>query len=168
MLTIFSILRFLHIVAGICWAGGAFLMNLIVGPAIGSTGDAGKQFGAYLATKTFFPKFMILSAVTTVLAGSVLYGIDSNWFSSGWMATPTGIGFGIGAAAGVAALVFGFMISKTNSEIVVFGSQIQGKSTDAQLAQIAVLRKRQVFVTNMNTIFMTIAVSLMASARLFG
>ena len=168
MTIVFSILRFLHIIAGITWAGSALLMNLIIGPAIGATGDAGRQFAGHLATKTFFPKFMMISAFTTVLAGSALYGINSSWFSSGWMMTGPGIGFGIGAIAGIGALIFGFMITKANGALAALGAQIQGKPTDSQMAQMGELRKRQEFVVKANTICMVISITMMASARFFG
>ncbi|HNO93255.1 MAG TPA: hypothetical protein PKJ84_03740 [Anaerolineales bacterium] len=168
MLILFSVLRFVHIIAGIFWAGGAILMNLIIGPAIGATGDAGKQFVGHLMGKTIFSKFMLTSGAITVLAGSILYGIDSNWFSSGWMMSPTGTGFGIGAISGIIALVFGFLIGSTNGKLALLGMQIQGKPTNEQLAALGALRKRQVIVTNGNTIFILISIALMASARLFG
>lgn len=168
MLILFSVLRFVHIIAGIFWAGGAVLMNLIIGPAIGATGDAGKQFVGHLMGKTIFSKFMLASGAITVLAGSILYGIDSNWFSSGWMMSPTGTGFGIGAISGIIALVFGFLIGSTNGKLALLGMQIQGKPTNEQLAALGALRKRQVIVTNGNTIFILISIALMASARLFG
>jgi len=163
-----AVLRFLHIIAGIIWAGGGLLMNLVIGPAIGATGDAGRQFAGHLMSKTPFTKVMMVSAVLTVLAGGALYGVDSNWFSSGWMMTGTGIGFGIGAFAGIVALVFGFMVGNTNGALAALGSQIQGKPTDAQMTLMAALRKKQVFVTAANTIFIIIAITLMASARFFG
>ena len=167
MLVLFSVLRFLHIIAGIFWAGGAILMNLIIGPAIGATGDAGKQFAGHLMGKTAFSKFMLTSGVITVAAGTILYGLDSNWFSSGWMMSSTGVGFGIGAVAGIIALVFGFLIGNTNGKLALLGMQIQGKPTNEQLATLGALRKRQVLVTNGNTIFILISIALMASARLF-
>lgn len=168
MVILFSVLRLLHIISGIFWAGGAILMNLIIGPAVGATGDAGKQFIGHLVGKTAFSKYMLISGVTTVAAGTILYGINSNWFSSGWMMSPTGIGFGIGATAGILALVFGFMIANTNGRLAALGAQIQGKPTNEQAATLGTLRKRQVFVTNGNTIFILISIILMASARLFG
>ncbi|GAB4496298.1 MAG: hypothetical protein OHK003_00900 [Anaerolineales bacterium] len=79
-----------------------------------------------------------------------------------------GTGFGVGAAAGIIALVFGFMIGNTNSRLAALGAQIQGKPTDEQVAQMGALRKRQVVVTNGNTIFILISIMLMASARFFG
>jgi len=168
MLVVFSILRFLHIIAGIFWAGGAILMNLMIGPAIGATGDAGRQFAAHLMGKTAFSKYMLGSGVVTVVAGTVLYGVNSNWFSSGWMMSGQGIGFGIGAVAGIAALVFGFMIGNTNGRLAALGAQIQGKPTDEQAALMGMLRQRQGFVTKANTIFILISIIMMATARLFG
>ncbi|MBK6794958.1 MAG: hypothetical protein IPG80_20965 [Anaerolineales bacterium] len=112
MLILFSVLRFLHIVAGILWAGGAIALSLFIAPTMGAIGDAGKQFAGHLMGKTKFTMYMTVTAATTVLAGSILYGIDSNWFQSNWMMTPTGIGFGIGSTAGLVAFVFGFMLGK--------------------------------------------------------
>ncbi len=144
------------------------MMNLVIGPAIGATGDAGRQFAGYLVNKTAFSKIMIISGVLTVLAGGTLYGVDSNWFRSGWMMTGTRIGFGIGAVAGITALVFGFMVGNTNGALAALGAQIQGKPTNEQLTLMAALRKRQVFVTTANTVCMIISIALMASARFFG
>lgn len=168
MFSLFSILRFAHIVAGIFWAGGAVLMNFFIVPAIGATGDAGKQFVGHLMGKTSFSRFMMLSGVTTVLAGTYLYGVNSNWFSSGWMMSGQGIGFGIGAVAGIIALAFGSMIGSTNGKLAALGAQIQGKPTAEQMSALGALRKQQTFITIGNATCILISVVLMASARLFG
>src|SRR5689334_24270806 len=98
---LFVILRFVHIIAGIIWAGGSIMMNLIIGPTIAATGESGKQFAHHLVSKTGFTRLMMASAGITVLAGIILYGLDSNWFQSGWMFSNQGIIFGIGAVAGM-------------------------------------------------------------------
>ncbi len=165
---VFAVVRFLHIIAGIVWAGGAILTNLVISPAIGATGDAGRQFAGHLMGKTAFPKIMLGAGLLTVLAGTYLYGVNSNWFISGWMMTGTGIGFGIGAVTGIAALVFGFMVGNTNRAMAALGAQIQGKPTDGQMAEMGMLRKRQVFVTAGNTICIIISIAMMASARFLG
>lgn len=163
-----AVIRFLHIIAGITWGGGAIMMNFVIGPAIGATGDVGRQFAGHLMSKTPFTKLMMASGFLTVLAGGTLYGLDSNWFRSGWMMTGTGIGFGIGAVAGIIALVFGAMIGSTNGALAALGAQIQGKPTDEQMAAMAALRKRQSFVTIGNTICILISIAFMASARFLG
>ena len=165
---VFAVVRFLHIIAGIVWAGGAILTNLVISPAIGATGDAGRQFAGHLMGKTAFPKIMLGAGLLTVLAGAYLYGVNSNWFISGWMMTGTGIGFGIGAVTGIAALVFGFMVGNTNRAMAALGAQIQGRPTDGQMAEMGMLRKRQVFVTAGNTICIIISIAMMASARFLG
>ena len=161
-------LRLIHIIGGIIWVGGALLMNFFVAPTLRATGDAGRQFAGHLMGKTAFPKIMLGAGLLTVLAGAYLYGVYSNWFISGWMMTGTGIGFGIGAVTGIAALVFGFMVGNTNRAMAALGAQIQGKPTDGQMAEMGMLRKRQVFVTAGNTICIIISIAMMASARFLG
>ncbi len=168
MLILFSVLRFLHIIAGILWAGGALTMSFFVAPTMGATGDAGKQFAGYLMAKTRFSTFMMVNALITVLAGSILYGIDSNWFQSAWMHSPTGIGFGVGAVTGIVAFVFGGMLGNINKALGMLGAQIQGKLTANQLNALQALMSRQANASKWNTVFMLITIVLMASARLFG
>jgi len=168
MILTVSILRILHIISGIIWAGGGIMMNLVIGPAIAATGDAGKQFAGYLMGKTAFTKIMMSAAIITVLAGTILYGIDSNWFRSGWMMSGPGIGFGIGAVAGILAMVFGAQIGQVNGALAALGAQIQGKPTAEQMSTMEALRKRQAFIVPANTISIFIAIVFMASARLMG
>lgn len=168
MTLIFSILRVAHIVSGILWAGGALALTLFVAPTMSATGDAGKQFAGHLITKTRFSLYMMVTGLITVLAGLVLYGIDSNWFQSAWMKTGTGIGFGVGSAAGIAAFIFGVMLGNANKALAALGAQIQGKPTAEQMTAMQGLLKQQAMVTRLNMIFMFISIFMMASARLLG
>ena len=167
MTLLFSILRFVHIIAAILWAGGALTMSFFIAPTIGAIGDAGKQFAGYLMGKTRFTAYLTIAGVTAVLAGSLLYGIDSNWFQSGWMRTPTGIVFGIGATSGILAFIFGAMLGNANMALAALGAQIQGKPTAEQMAAIQALQKRQSMTAKWNMIFILIAMAMMESARLF-
>jgi len=168
MTLLFSILRVLHIVAGVFWAGGALVLFFFVAPTIGATGDSGKQFVGHLMGKTRFTAAMTVAGLTTVLAGVVLYGIDSSWFQSSWMKTPTGIGFGVGATAGILAFIFGAMLGNANTALAMLGAQIQGKPTPEQVSALQALVKRQALVGKGNAICIMIAILFMASARLFG
>lgn len=168
MTLLFSILRVLHIISGILWAGGAIAMYFFIVPTIGATGDSGKQFAGHLMGRTSFTPFMMIVGLTTVLAGSVLYGIDSSWFQSAWMRTPTGIGFGTGATAGILAFIFGVMVGNTNKALAALGAQIQGKPTPEQMSALQALQKRQALVGRLNAYFIMISIFFMASARLFG
>lgn len=168
MSLLFAILRVLHIVSGVLWAGGALVLYFFIAPTIGATGDSGKQFAAHLMGKTRFSAFMMSVGGTTVLAGTILYGIDSDWFQSAWMKTATGAGFGIGAAFGILAFIFGAMLGNTNKALAALGAQIQGKPTAEQMSAMQALLKRQVTTGRWNAVCIIIATFFMASARLFG
>lgn len=167
-MTLFAIARVLHIISGIIWAGTAIMFNLTILPALNSTGDAGKQVVGYLMTKTKFRMIMTVAGFITVLAGIYLYGVDSSWFQSAWMRTNTGMGFGLGAFAGILGFVFGAMSGSINQAMANLGGQMQGQPTAEQMKAMQALNKRAVFVSNATTIFVLIAIVMMASARLMG
>ncbi|MCC6260170.1 MAG: hypothetical protein IT311_04840 [Anaerolineales bacterium] len=167
MTIIVFVARVLHIVAGIVWAGGSLMAGLVLEPSIAATGEAGKQFAGYLFKKSSFSKLMAASGLSTVLAGALLYGVNSNWFRSGWMMSGQGIGFGIGAGAGILAMIFGIRVGKINEALANLGMQIQGKPSEAQAADLQVLQKQQVAITRADVICMLISIFFMASARFF-
>jgi uncharacterized membrane protein len=168
MTLLFSILRVAHIVAGILWAGGALALTLFVAPTMSATGDAGKQFAGHLIGKTRFSMYMSVTGLTTVVAGSFLYGVDSNWFQSAWMMSATGTVFGVGAFFGIAAFVFGLMLGNANMGLAALGAQIQGKPSAEQATALQALLKRQKMSSQGNMICMLISILCMASARLVG
>lgn len=168
MTLLYSIARILHIISGVLWAGGALVLYFFIVPTIGATGDSGKQFIGHLVTKTRFTAFMMTAATTTALAGGTMYIIDSNWLRSGWVKTGTGIGFTIGAAAGILAYIFGLISGDTNNKLAALGAQIQGKPTPEQMFAMQALLKRQAMAGRWNAVCMIIAVLFMASARVLG
>ena len=84
------------------------------------------------------------------------------------MMTGTGIGFGIGATAGILAFIFGIMLGNANGGLAKLGAEIQGKPTPEQASTLQALLKRQKMAERGNMIFMLIAIAFMALARLFG
>ena len=161
------ILRFVHIFAAIIWGGGALIMEFFIGRTITATGETGQKFAQHLMNTLRMHKFMTVMALSTVLAGFVLYWRDSNGFSSAWMTSSTGIGFGIGAGFGLIAFVFGAIFGSSNAKLGQVGAQIQGKPTDEQLAQIQALQKRIKTVSPIHVYSMILAMIFMATARYF-
>jgi len=159
------VLRLLHILGGVIWVGGALAVNFFIGPALGATGEAGKQFAGHLMGKTRFTAVMTGAALTSVTAGFILYGIDSNWFTSAWQSSGTGIGFGIGAFFALIGLVTGIMNGNNNRAMGRLGAQIQGKPTSEQAAQLGAIRKQQAWVIPVNTYSLLLTVLFMATAR---
>lgn len=161
------ILRLVHIFAGIFWGGGALLMEFFIGRTILATGETGQRFAQHLMNKVRLHKYMTVAALFTVLAGAILYWIDSDGFSSAWVRSGAGLGFGIGAGFGLIAFVFGAIFGKSNAELAQIGGQIQGKPTDAQLSQIQALQKRIRTASPIHVFSMILAMIFMATARYF-
>jgi uncharacterized membrane protein len=159
------VLRLLHILSGVFWVGAGLAMFFFIGPTLGATAEAGQKFSQHLMTYTRFTAIMTASAVLTVLAGFILYWIDSGGFTSAWMHSGAGLGFGIGAFFGLIGLVFGIMVGNTNGALAKLGAQIQGKPTPEQMAQIGLLRKRQSIVSPINAYALILATLFMAIAR---
>jgi uncharacterized membrane protein len=165
MPTLVIVLRVFHIMGGMLWVGGALAVNFFVGPSIGATGDSGKQFAGYLMGKTRFTAVMTAGALVTVIAGFLLYGIDSAWFTSAWQSSGPGIGFSIGALFALVGLVTGIMNGNNNRALGRIGAQIQGKPTGEQAAQLEKVRKQQAWVVPVNSYSLLLAVFFMAIAR---
>ena len=159
------VLRLVHIIGGIIWVGGALLMNFFVAPSLRATGDAGKQFAGHLMTKTQFSAIMTICAYATVIAGFLLYGIDSQWFTSAWQSSGAGVGFGVGALFALAGMVTGIMNGNNNRKMAQLGAQIQGKPTAEQAAALGAVQNQQGWVVPVNTYSLILAVFFMAIAR---
>ena len=159
------ILRLLHIIGGVFWVGGAVAMNFFVAPTMRATGDAGKQFAGHLISRTPFSPFMMYSGIASIVAGFILYGIDSNWFTSAWQSSGPGIGFGLGALFALIGMVTGIMNGSNNRKMGALGAQIQGKPTPEQSARLGAIQKQQAWVVPVNTYSLLLALALMAVAR---
>ncbi len=161
------VLRLVHIVTAIIWGGGALIMEFFISRSIAGTGESGQKFAQHLMNTLRMHKFMTVMALSTVLAGIALYWHDSNGFTSAWMTSSTGIGFGIGAVFGIIAFVFGAVFGSSNAKLGAISAQIQGKPTAEQLAQIQALQKRVKTVSPIHTVSMILSMIFMATARYF-
>ena len=158
-------LRLVHVLGGIFWVGSALLMNFFIGPTLRATGDAGRQFAGHFLAQTRFTMAMNISVIATIAAGFWLYGIDSQWFTSSWMSSSVGTGFGIGAVFAVIGMTTGFMNGGNIRKLGRLSAQIQGKPTPEQAAQLAAIQKQQGWVVPVNTWSLLLAALFMATAR---
>jgi uncharacterized membrane protein len=159
------VLRFIHVVSAIFWSGSAFLMAFFVAPSVRATADAGQKFMAYLVTQARITNAITVAAILTVLAGIALYGLDSGGFSSAWVKSSAGIGFGIGGAAGILAFIFGAIFGKNIAALGALFSNIQGKPTPEQVGQLQGIQKQLAIIGPIHTVVQIIAITCMATAR---
>ena len=155
-------LRIIHIVAGITWVGGTLIMTFFIGPTIGATAEAGQKFIGHLMNNLKFSNRMSAAAGLTILAGFILYWIDSNGFTSAWMSSGAGRGFGIGAGFALIGFVFGLLIGRTTNAMAQLGAQFRGKPSTEQMSQMQSIRKQQATYSNISATALIVAVIFMA------
>jgi uncharacterized membrane protein len=158
-------LRLVHIFTGVFWVGAALAMNFFVNPAVRATAEAGQKFMGHLVTQSRFTASMIVAGLATVIAGTALYWINSDGFTSAWMMAGPGIGFGVGATFAVVGLIYGIMIPRTGAAMGRLAAQFKGPPTPEQQAQMAALSKRMATISMVNIVCLIVATLLMAMAR---
>jgi uncharacterized membrane protein len=159
------LLRIIHIVAGVFWVGGTLIMTFFIAPTIGATAEAGQRFVGHLMNELKFSNRMSIAAGSSVLAGFILYWIDSQGFTSAWMSSGAGRGFGIGAGFALIGFVFGVLIGRTTKAMAQVGAQIQGKPSPDQMHQLQTLRKKQATYSMIAASTLVLATIFMAIAR---
>jgi uncharacterized membrane protein len=159
------LLRIIHIVGGVVWVGGTLIMTFFIGPTIGATGEAGQKFVGHLMNNLKFSNRMSAAAGATILAGFILYWIDSQGFTSAWMSSGAGRGFGIGAAFGLIGFIFGMMIGRTTKAMARLGAQMQGNPSPGQRAEMQAIQKKQATYSMIATAAVVLATAFMAIAR---
>jgi len=89
------VLRFLHVVASVCWAGGGFATFLFVGPTAKDLEPAGTVFISHMAGKRHFNMFMVINSTLTVLSGALLLWASTGGDLISYVKTGPGLGFAV-------------------------------------------------------------------------
>jgi uncharacterized membrane protein len=159
------LLRILHIGGGVYWVGGVLIMAFYISPTVSATAESGQKFIDYLMNNKKFSAGMTRGGVLTILAGLLLYWHDSSGFTSAWMRSGAGIGFGIGAGFALIGFIFGILVGRKTKAMVHLGAQFQGKPTDEQMLQMQSLKKQQTTYLNLSAVTLVLALWAMAIAR---
>jgi uncharacterized membrane protein len=130
------ILRLIHILSGIFWAGTAFFFVLFLEPTLKAAGPAGGTVMGRL-TLTRFPLVMALSSILTVVIGFMMYLIDSGGFQINWIFTPSGVTMTIGSVAGILAFLEGLTVQNPASmRMAALQKEIQAAGGQPALSQM--------------------------------
>jgi uncharacterized membrane protein len=159
----------LHIVAGVAWVGGGFLMILIVTRTAKLSGATGDEFFGRLMTVGRGAQYFALAALVTVIAGALLYWRASGGFQMAWITSPTGLAFTIGSVAAVVSLVWGgTMVGPATQRLQAIGAEIAaagGDPTADQRSTVDSLKRRLDAFAKADLVLLGIAVVTMATAR---
>lgn len=163
------VLRFVHVIASVCWAGGAFVFFLFVEPTAKALAPTGIQFVQHMVVKRRYSIFMSVASTLTLLSGALLL-----WqFASGqwvdYMQTGPGLGFTIGSMVGAAVYLIGmFGIRPRADRMAKIGQEIQangGSPSPAQGAELQKLDKEMSTLGNVDFVLVAASLALMATAR---
>lgn len=163
------VLRSLHIVASVCWAGGGFIFYLFIEPTAKALAPSGMQFVQHMVTKRRFSIFMVISSTLTLLSGALLllYRASGQWLE--YMSTGPGLGFTLGSIAGVVVYMIGmFGVNPRAVRLGKLGQEIQaagGPPTPAQGAELHKLDKEMSVLSLADFLIVALSLALMASAR---
>jgi hypothetical protein len=159
------ILRLLHIVFGVFWAGSAIFFALILQPRLARLGPAiaGPVMAALVPVMS---RALIGSAVITIVAGITLalrlrWGHLDAFYNTGW-----GIAIMIGFVAAMGAISSGITLTVKAHRMIALGASIRDRPPTpeeaAQLQRLSVVLPRLGRSTAVMVIF---AIGAMASAR---
>jgi len=170
MLVIYMlVLRFVHVIASVCWAGGAIIFFLFVEPTAKALAPTGMQFVQHMVTKRRYSIFMALTSTLTVLTGALLLWqvASSEWLS--YLQTGRGLGFSLGSVVGVVVYFIGMFGVKPRAEkLAKIGQEIQaagGPPTPAQGAELHKLDKEMSRLGYADFLLVALSLALMATAR---
>ena len=99
------VLRLLHILGGVIWAGWAFSLALFVGPGVAAAGPEGGKAMQSIAGNTKLTQTMSVAPLLVVITGVLLFWRVSGELSSAWLSSAPGVTLSIGAVAGIVAYV---------------------------------------------------------------
>lgn len=163
------ILRLVHGIASVCWAGGSFIFFLFVEPTAKAVTPNGMQFVDHMAGKGRFNIFMVISSTLTLISGVLLLWQDASGQWLEWLQTGPGLGFGIGSLIGIVVYGVGmFGVKPRVDRLGAIGKEIEaagGPPTQAQLAELQKLDKELSSFSRIDFILVAISLVLMATAR---
>lgn len=149
--TYLLILRLLHIVFGVFWAGSAIYFALFIIPAVKASGPEGAKFMQQLS-KTGFPIVIMISALITIIAGILLIWKLSGGFQSAWFSTSYAMVLTTGGGLAIISFLIGFTVNRpAANRLLKIGQTIaqQGAPPTAeQMQQLTAIRKRLFTASN--------------------
>ena len=163
------VLRLIHIICGVFWAGTAMTVAWFILPAQRALGQPGMMFMQELMLRKRLRVFMLSAMGLTILSGLAMYIRVSMQTHGAWARTPMGMALGVGAVAAIiAGAIGGGYVGSRTKKMMALGATIQssgGPPTEEQKAEMSALQSSIAGAFRITAILLVIAVAAMASAR---
>jgi uncharacterized membrane protein len=164
------VLRLIHVVGGVIWAGSLFFFAVFLSPVVAASGAEGGRMMMRIAGSKY-PAAIAAIAGLTILSGARLYMIRMGG-GAGWASTPEGMTFGIGAVAAVLSLLLGLTVQKpASTRMAALAKEVEaggGTPTPAQAAAIGEIREKLMRTGKLILGMLMVATICMAVARYIG
>lgn len=162
------ILRLIHIVSGIFWAGATFFLVSFVSPAVQATGPEGQKFMRQMGLKSGMSNALAATASLAAISGLIMYGLISDLDLDMMSGTYLTV-LGIGSVAGIAGWIVGYAVqNRSTRRMQKIAAEIEssgGPPTPEQMAEMQGLAQRVGQGSRVTAVLLTIAVVCMAAAQ---
>jgi uncharacterized membrane protein len=163
------LLRALHILGGVFWAGGAAFMYGFVIPSVKATQPESGRFMQYLAGKSGVSAWMTTASLVCLVAGLALYGPVSGQLNHDWFGSTHGIVLTTGAVIGLLAALEGmFVVGPAARKLGAIGREVSaagGPPTPEHQKGMAMLQRKLISSGTRGAWLTTFAALCMAVAR---
>ncbi len=159
------VLRIIHILGGVFWAGSAFLLTGYIAPTASQMRPEGPKFMQRLVLGTGYLSAIGIAAGLAILSGLLLYWRASGGLQTEWLSTGTGVMFTIGGLAAIGAGVFGGLIASNGKKLATLGASLEGPPSPEQAAELGHLQNRGANLGAANAVLLVITIIAMASAQ---
>lgn len=160
------VMRLLHVISGVFWAGTMIFVAFFLFPSVRDAGPEGGKVVAEL-TRRRFTEIVPVIALISILSGLWLYWRGSAGFLPMYMSSGTGMTYGTGGAAAILSLLIGMTVVRPSMKRAA-QLAAAGKPDDVRMAQIQGLRARAGKGGQIVAVLLLIAVAAMAIGRYVG
>ena len=162
------VLRAIHVMGGVFWAGGGIYATLFITPALVAAGPAAGPILAEMQRRKLFTVLPIV-AILTMLSGLRLLWIVSGGFSAPYFATTQGLTYAVAGGASIVGFFLALLLSRpAGVRLAQIAATLDSLDAAARAAALATTErlKRQAALGSAAAIWLlTIAVGGMAVAR---
>ena len=163
------VLRVIHIISGVFWAGAVMVTAWFVLPAAQAMGQPG---GAFMQRLMFHQRLRVYlsgAMALTILSGLTMYMWLAMEPGGSWARSRMAMTLGIGAVAAIiAGGIGGAVIGRVGKKMAALGATIQasgGPPTDTQKAELESYQRRMRSAFRIIAVLLLIAIITMAGAR---
>jgi len=166
---IMIVLRVVHIISGVFWAGAVMVMAWFVLPASQALGPSGGAFMQQLMFRQRLRVFVGVAMGLTILSGLTMYTWLAMETDGAWARSRMGVTLGVGAVAAIiAGGIGGAVIGRVGEKMAALAAKIQASGsppTDAEKTQLESYQRRMRSAFRIIAVLLVIAMITMAGAR---